>query len=118
MNICGYRYLYLYLLYLFPSSTYLTYLYFLTSSTSSNLPLPPLALPQPPTQSRSIITPKAVDSSSTIYLHLPYIYQYLTSNPYPRVVITNKSPHMRIVPQLLLSQDLLVVTVGGLLLCR
>ena len=83
-----------------------------------HLPLPPLALPQPPTQSRSIITPKAVDSSSTIYLHLPYIYQYLTSNPYPRVVITNKSPHMRIVPQLLLSQDLFVVTVGGLLLSR
>ena len=78
MNICGYRYLYLYLLYLFPSCTYLTYLYFLTSSTSSNLPLPPLPLPQPLTQSRNI--PQRLSIPSTIYLHLPYIYEYLTSN--------------------------------------
>ena len=80
MNICGYRYLYLYLLYLFPSSTYLTYLYFLTSSTSSNLITSTSSTSTSTSYTKPQHTPKAVDSSSTIYLHLPYIYEYLTSN--------------------------------------
>ena len=77
MNICGYRSLYLYLLYLFPSCTYLTYLYFLTSSTSSNLITSTSSTSTSTSYTKPQHTPKAVDSfyhlpSLTLHLRIPH----------------------------------------------